>query len=397
MGRAGGRGGGGGRSGGSFGGSRGGSFGGSRGGSFGGGGSSRSSRSNSGRSYSSGSRTTSSGGWSRSYWGPTRTTGPIIINNSGNRNYNSSGNGGSYPNRTPSNNKNTQNSSTGCLHIALILIMVFSLVILLFNTIVMLGGDTENRTKLDADVNLTTYYTDELDWINNSATLTEGMKYFYEKTGVQPYLYITDNVGGSFYDYAEEFANNKYDELFTDEAHLLLIFHEKNDWYDTYCLAGSAADTVIDSEARMILLDTLDEYYYDSSLDDNEYFSKSFKDAADEIMKQHKTSTAVIVIPLIVFIAALAAEMYILKKAKEEKRAKELKEMLEKPLETFGSTEAAELAKKYETKNNSAESAKVDADSASAQTTADDKCLKCGSTLEENSNFCSSCGVKIEK
>jgi len=279
----------------------------------------------------------------------------------------------------------------------LIIVMVFSLIILLFNTIVMLGSDTQNRTKLDADVNVTGYYTDELDWINNSATLTEGMKYFYEKTGVQPYLYITDDVGGSFYDYAEEFADNKYDELFTDEAHLLLIFHEKNDWYDTYCLAGSTADTVIDSEARMILLDTLDEYYYDSSLDDNEYFSKSFKDAADEIMKQHKTSAAVIVIPLIIFFAALGAEMYILKKTKDEKRAKELKEMLEKPLETFGSTEASELAKKYETNDNSADSKKVDTYTVSSQSAIDDKCLKCGNILEEDSNFCSSCGVKIEK
>ena len=392
MGRAGGRGGGGGRSGGSFGGSRGGSFGGSRGGSFGGGG--YSSRSGSGRSYSSGSRPRSSGGYSHSgyggFWGTPRMSGPVIINNSGNRNYNSPDNNRGYRNNSGGNNQNNSNNM-GCVHIALIAVMVFSIIILLFNTVSVLSSDTKERTKLNADVNVTSYYTDELDWINNSATLTEGMKYFFEKTGVQPYLYITDDVGGSFYDYAETFANDKYDELFTDEAHLLLIFREKDDWYDTYCLAGGSADSVIDSEARMILLDTIDEYYYDSSLDDNEFFSKSFKVAADKIMKKQSSNISLVIIPLFVFVAALTAELIIVKKTKDVKRKKELKEMLEKPLETFGSTEAAELAKKYETSDTQT------TDTTTSDEKSEGKCNNCNNILEENSNYCSSCGAKVVK
>lgn len=390
MGRAGG----GGRGGGG-GGSRGGSFGGSRGGSFGGGGYSGRSSSGYGRSHSSGSsRPRTSGGFGHSgyggYWGTPRMSGPIIINNSGNRNYNSPGNNGSYPNNNSgnNNNKNTNKNNMGCLHIALICIMVFSLIILLFNTVSLVENDTKERTKLNANVNETAYYTDELGWIDDSATLREGMIYFYEKTGVQPYLYITDNVGGSFYDYAEEFANNKYDQLFTDEAHLLLVFHEKNDWYDTYCLAGSTADTVIDSEARMILLDTIDEYYYDSSLDDNEFFSKSFEDAADKIMKKQSSNIGAVIIPLFVFVAALAVEISVLNKAKKEKREKELKDMLEKPLETFGSTEAEELAKKYESDSKKAATSTIDK--------ADEICDSCKNVLEPDSNFCSNCGNKVE-
>lgn len=390
MGRAGGRGGGG-RSGGSSGGSRGGSFGSSRGGSFGGGG--YSSRSSSSRSYSSGSsRNRTSGGYGYNgyggYWGTPRTSGPVIINNSGNRNYSSPGNNSSGNNP---NNVNKPQNNNGCVHVFLITAMVISFVAFLFFSIVSVSAKSDNREKLVADINVTGYYTDELGWINNSATLKEGMKYFFEKTGVQPYLYITDDVGGSFYDYAEEFANNKYDELFTDEAHLLLIFHEKNDWYDTYCLAGSTADTVIDSEARMILLDTLDKYYYDSSLDDNEFFSKSFKDSADEIMKEQDAYLAFPVIWLIIFIATLGLEITMRKKEKEEKRKKELKEIFEKPLETFGSTEASELAKKYET-----DEASVPNKSDNVET-AVEKCIKCNSILEENSNFCSSCGEKVIK
>ncbi|MBQ9846046.1 MAG: hypothetical protein IJO54_08220 [Oscillospiraceae bacterium] len=360
MGRAGGRGGGGGSRGGSFGGSRGGSFGGGRSsrssGSFGG--SSRSSSSfGSNRSYSSGNRTHTSGG---SFWGP-RTTGPIIINNSGNRTnrgygdynnqnrpvYNGSGNNSNNNSNKPANQQN----SSGCLHPLLIMLMVISIFAVLSFAMASIGAKSSEKTKLVADVNVTSYYTDELGWIDNPSVLTDGMEYFYEKTGVQPHLYITDNVGGDFYDYAETFANSKYDQLFTDEAHLLLIFHEKDGWYDTYCLSGSTADTVIDSQARVILLDEIDSNYYDSSMDDNQFFSKSFEDAADKIMKKNPSYTGGIIIFLLVFLAALAAELYLRKKEKQAKRDKELKEMLEKPLETFGSSEAEELAKKYSADN----------------------------------------------
>ena len=57
---------------------------------------------------------------------------------------------------------------------------------------------TVKREPLDkAYVNETGYYTDELGWIRSSSTLEKGMKDFYQETGVQPYLYITDTVNGT--------------------------------------------------------------------------------------------------------------------------------------------------------------------------------------------------------
>ena len=41
------------------------------------------------------------------------------------------------------------------------------------------------------------YFTDRLGWIKQSATLNAGMEAFFKKTGVKPYLYLTDNVYGS--------------------------------------------------------------------------------------------------------------------------------------------------------------------------------------------------------
>ncbi|MCL2164974.1 MAG: hypothetical protein FWH55_11440 [Oscillospiraceae bacterium] len=59
---------------------------------------------------------------------------------------------------------------------------------------------------------------------------------FYQQTGVQPHLNITDNINGSHNPSAaevEQFINEAYNTLFTDEAHLLSVFFEYNDNYHT--------------------------------------------------------------------------------------------------------------------------------------------------------------------
>lgn len=422
MGRAGGRGGGGGSRGGSFGGSRGGSFGGGRSSSsFGGSrssssfgrssssfGRSSSSFGSSGRSYSSGSRPRTSGGYSGGLWGMPRTTGPIIINNSGNNNRRTYGSGNNQPNYSNKNSNNNQ--SSGCIHIVLIIIMIMSLLMVIFNSVLLIGSGRQQRTKLNADINVASYYTDELHWINDKSDIERGLEYFYEKTGVQPHVYITDDVGGDFYECVEDFANDKYDEMFADEAHVLLIFWEQ-DYYNTYCLSGVTADTVIDSEARNIILDKLDEYYWDSSLDEDEYFSKAFSEAADEIMKKPPSGFGAVAVPLVIFIIALVIEITLRNKEKKAKKDAELKEMLDKPLETFGSTEAADLAKKYEgsedgDKYSAAENAESDVPvppKVSVETqydTMDDVqtpeyCTRCGNKVEGDHIYCSNCGEKL--
>ena len=181
---------------------------------------------------------------------------------------------------------------------------------------------------------------------------------------------------------------------------MLLIFWEQ-DYYCTYCLSGSTADAVIDSEARNIILDKLDEYYWDSSLDEDEYFSKAFSTAADEIMKKPSSGVGAVAIPLVIFVAALAIEIVLKNKEKQAKKDAELKEMLNKPLETFGSTEADELAKKYDSKDDKAtSSSSVQADSSSqssatAETSSNIVCKKCGQKLSNDSIYCSNCGEKV--
>ncbi len=209
-----------------------------------------------------------------------------------------------------------------------------------------------NRVPLPAgSVNETDYYTDTLDWIGNRTKLTAGLKHFYEKTGVQPHLYITDSVDGNQHPSSAEldaYARRLYDELFTDEAHLLLVFFEHDNQYMDQYVAGTQAKVVIDAEAADILLDYLDLYYYDDNLSDEEYFSKAFTEAADRIMTV--TRSPLVPVLLVFGFVVLVAILFIWwRHAKDQKNleARRTEEVLKTPLERFGDTEAEELTKKY--------------------------------------------------
>ena len=345
--------------GGSFGGSRGGGgrSSGGRGSSFGGGsfGSSKSGRGG-GSKGSSGSF--GGGGFniprSSGSSGPIFRSGPIIRGpSSGGPNYS-----GGSPRGAPG-------CGLGCGTIALVVIIlaiVFGLVFS-FNTGSSLSGSggnneitlsTVEREPLpDGSVTETDYYTDTIGWIGNRSELTSGMKHFYEKTGVQPYLYLTDDINGSTnpsMEDLESFANEKYDELFADEAHLLLVFFEyQSSRYMDYYVVGTQAATVIDTEAGDVLLDYIDSYYYDDNRTDEEFFSDAFRDSADRIMEVTRSPWIAV---LIVFgvIILLALLFFWWRHAKKQKNleAQQTEDILKTPLETCGNTEAEELTKKYD-------------------------------------------------
>lgn len=341
MARGGGRGGGGGGSrGGGFGGSRGGggrsSWGGRGGGSFGGGG---------------GSRGGSSWGGSSGNRRPVIRTGPIFTGGYGRRRRYGSGYGG---------------GGSGCGSLFLVLIVMALIVFFLssVNSGGSTGGTSITRSTVEREalpagaVNETDYYTDATapNWIENSTEMNDGLRHFYNETGVQPHVYITDEINGSrtaSMQEVETFANNLYDELFTDEAHLLLIFYEGvPNQYMTYYVTGVQAKQVIDDEAANILLDYIDRNYYDGSLNESQFFSKSFRDAADRIMEVTTSPwIPVFVIAGVVILIFLLFTWWRKRKEQEGIKAKQTEDMLNTPLDTFGTrSEADDLAKKYDDK-----------------------------------------------
>lgn len=121
-------------------------------------------------------------------------------------------------------------------------------------------------------------------------SLENSLKHFHEKTGVQPYLYIANELYGDSspdFDAVEKFMNDKYYELFSDEGHILVLYFEyESGEYNTWYMVGNdAGDLVLDEEACEILLDYIDHYYKSSDTADYaDLFTSAFHDAADRIM-----------------------------------------------------------------------------------------------------------------
>ena len=328
---------GGGRGGGSFGGRSGGSFGGSRGG----GSIGRSGGLFGGSSTRSGS--TGTGSSFRPVFSPIIPMG---------------GGGGFGPRRS------SGGGGCGCISILVLILVIAIVFIVIFSIWGAVNSDAGSKITLSSvervplppgSVNETGYYTDELGWITNESKLIEGLKYFYKETGVQPYLYLTDTIKGSNFPTEsdlESYANELYDDLFRDEAHLLLLFFEYDGDYRGWYIVGTQAKSVIDDEAGRILTDYIDRYYYDTNLTNEEFISKAFKDGADRIMTVTRSPwiTVFKVFGVIILVIVLFVWW---KKHKEQKNleAKRREELLKTPLDRFGDKEAEDLMKKYQDDN----------------------------------------------
>lgn len=348
MGRGGGSGGGGGFGGGG----RGGGFGGGRSGGFGG---------NVGRGGGRPSGGYRGGGRYRRrpsrpvfFPRPFYRSRPVIINNN---------NGGGGFNNNNNNNNNKNGNSSGCLTTVLVLVIGIVILGLLFS--LFSGGGsggvtsstTEREPLASGVVNETEYYTDELGWITNEAQAEQGLEYFYEETGVQPHVIITGDIEGGQSNPAEaipEYANTMYDQLFTDEAHLLVIFYEPSPSdYTTYYLVGSQARSVIDDEAGQIVLDYLDANYTDMSLSSEEYFSKSFEQAADRIMTTTTNPWVIIAIVAgVIIVVAIGYTWWQKRQQAKVEEDKRTKEILNQPIKTFADAELKDLESKYAEPSN---------------------------------------------
>lgn len=191
---------------------------------------------------------------------------------------------------------------------------------------------TVERSKLDSSLctKVDTWYQDDINWIHDEKTLLKGLKTFYDKTGIQPYLWITDNINGKAKPNTSDFETalkSKYSELFKDEGHVIVCFMESSpSVYATYYWAGSAAKGVIDDEAGEILLDVIDSKYT-SDLSDEEMFSKSFSDAAARMMKVGRTTKQHIILAVAVIAGlGIIVGFIFLLKAKRKSDAEEAEE-----------------------------------------------------------------------
>lgn len=298
------------------------------------GGMSSSGRSSKGSSSPSRSSSSPSSGFFR---GPSYNRGPTFYG------------GGGYHRRT--------RSSLGCFPTSIVIIISIMLIAAFIFAMSSsnIGGikNTTVREALPMSMSKETgYYTDTLNWIKQPAKLEKGMREFYKKTGVQPHLYIVDNMNGDSSPsntVADKWMDEKYDELFTDEAHMMLVFLDNGNDYGQWILSGSETKTVIDDEARSIIHDYVDRYA-SSDLSDEEMFSTVFSKSAESIMTVYKSPWIKVIIGIIV-VGSMLILIVIVTNNSRKKKEQELKEneqtieILNTPLEDIKSY--SDLENKY--------------------------------------------------
>lgn len=180
---------------------------------------------------------------------------------------------------------------------------------------------------------------DELAWFDSATQTGKKLRYFHDKTGVQPYIYLKaydPNIVTS--DDKEAFANQYYKELFGDRQDVFLYVYfaeadQDNDVGDEAWWIGAQAGSVMDSEAVDIFFHRLDALWYgDSSTDD--MFVKTFEHTADKVMKVDRGPW--VTISIVVSVAGMICIFMFVYKMTVEKnrRAKEEAEETERILKT---------------------------------------------------------------
>ena len=100
------------------------------------------------------------------------------------------------------------------------------------------------------------YYTDSADLIKDESAFNAAMKSFYEKTGAEPYLFTTTEAlfpssvyGTLSKNSLEEFAYDKYLDLFDDEGHYMICYARANDGTEMWLeMAGTDTTSLLDDE-----------------------------------------------------------------------------------------------------------------------------------------------------
>ena len=222
--------------------------------------------------------------------------------------------------------------------------------------------NTKQREPLSGVVTKTDWYQDDLGWISSNKVMIKGLEDFYHETGIQPYVAMIPyqeplwNGNDLNVSAANEYLEKLYDEEFADEGHFIFAYFSCRD--DSISemdgqfryMAGYAADTIMDNEAISILWGYFNQYYYDTSYTTEQMIANTFSKTGEAIMSAPTNGWDFA--KNAIFVVGGIAVVFIIYKVVKTKaqRAKEkeqyTKEILEKPLETFGE-DTSDLEEKY--------------------------------------------------
>jgi uncharacterized membrane protein len=248
--------------------------------------------------------------------------------------------------------------SSGFLAVLVFVLFIIAVVFIInYSSVDAVPASTYQREPLAKGIaQETAYLKDEVGWIGNVSGVERAMRYFYDRTGVFPYLWITDSVDGKTVladEEAEAALNALYDAEIADEGHIVILFLEPYPTeFELYYIVGNAARAVLDQEAADILMHYFERYYY-SDYDDNTYFTKVFTDAADRIMAKTVPIGRILLFAAAGLIALIVICLFIVTMVKRTNERKRLNaEILNTPIDESDAfrteDEADKAAKKYE-------------------------------------------------
>lgn len=250
--------------------------------------------------------------------------------------------------------RNVYTSSSSGLGTLIACLIVFAVVIFSFFMIASDDSDvtsTINREKIENPIPYdNNCIKDELGYVENTSKLSKNLKNFYNKTGIQPYIYLKSYDETLTSDSQKDnYAQNWYEQNIDNEDTFLFVYYEDQDPNEIGYMAyvnGKQVTSVMDSEAVNIFWNYIDRYWTDDSLSTVEVFTKTFNSTANTIMEKSTTSNDIIKIICIIvgIIIVIGGIIYILrmKFKRNKEKAKETVEILKTPLD-----KSDELRDKY--------------------------------------------------
>lgn len=250
--------------------------------------------------------------------------------------------------------RNVYTSSSSGLGTLIACLIVFAVVIFSFFMIASDDSDvtsTINREKIENPIPYdNNCIKDELGYVENTSKLSKNLKNFYNKTGIQPYIYLKSYDETLTSDSQKDnYAQNWYEQNIDNEDTFLFVYYEDQDPNEIGYMAyvnGKQVTSVMDSEAVNIFGNYIDRYWTDNSLSTVEVFTKTFNSTANTIMEKSTTSNDIIKIICIIvgIVIVIGGIIYILrmKFKRDKEKAKETVEILKTPLD-----KSDELRDKY--------------------------------------------------
>ena len=250
--------------------------------------------------------------------------------------------------------RNVYTSSSSGLGTLIACLIVFAVVIFSFFMIASDDSDvtsTINREKIENPIPYdNNCIKDELGYVENTSKLSKNLKNFYNKTGIQPYIYLKSYDETLTSDSQKDnYAQNWYEQNIDNEDTFLFVYYEDQNPNEIGYMAyvnGKQVTSVMDSEAVHIFWNYIDRYWTDDSLSTVEVFTKTFNSTANTIMEKSTTSNDIIKIICIIvgIIIVIGGIIYILrmKFKRDKEKAKETVEILKTPLD-----KSDELRDKY--------------------------------------------------